>query len=295
MLMMTNFKGTGDKLTSEGLQRATLLCGCTERDLAAVIHVEASGSGFDLQLRPKMLFEPHIFYTLLKTRKPALLPEAVSQGVAYPSYGDKPYPKDSYSVLFKALKIDQDLALQSASWGLGQELGENYRQCGFVDAQAMVEAFMTGEDAQLLGMARFLSSTGLNEKLSKHDWAGFARGYNGPSYKSTRYDVRLAEAYEKGSAVHLTLDPSKDWGIDTRNTAIASMHLKKAMTRQTSAGVAATTAVAGGAGLYHYHALVWADWLFGALIAGGLLAAFIAAVMSKVRTNMSKTAMLGAK
>ena len=172
---------------------------------------------------------------------------------------------------------------------------KNYRQCGFVDAQAMVEAFMTGEDAQLLGMARFLVSTGLNEKLSKHDWAGFARGYNGPSYKSTRYDVRLAEAYEKGSAVHLTLDPSKDWGIDTRNTAIASMHLKKAMTRQTSAGVAATTAVAGGAGLYHYHALVWADWLFGALIAGGLLAAFIAAVMSKERTNMAKTAMLGAK
>ena len=33
--------------------------------------------------------------------------------------------------------------------------------------------------------------------LRSHDWARFARGYNGPNYRANNYDTRLASEYEK--------------------------------------------------------------------------------------------------
>ncbi|HET9994735.1 MAG TPA: N-acetylmuramidase domain-containing protein [Candidatus Acidoferrum sp.] len=46
------------------------------------------------------------------------------------------------------------------------------------------------------------SSPGLNfcnldTAMRSHDWANFARGYNGPNYAKNQYDVRLAAAYQK--------------------------------------------------------------------------------------------------
>jgi hypothetical protein len=35
--------------------------------------------------------------------------------------------------------------------------------------------------------------------LQSHDWAAFAKGYNGPGYAKNAYDVKLAEAYERFS------------------------------------------------------------------------------------------------
>lgn len=36
-------------------------------------------------------------------------------------------------------------------------------------------------------------------ELQRKDWAGFARGYNGPGYAKNRYDIKLANAYKKYS------------------------------------------------------------------------------------------------
>jgi hypothetical protein len=51
-------------------------------------------------------------------------------------------------------------------------------------------------------MASFIKNSGLADELQKKNWAGFARGYNGPSYSKNAYDVKLAQAYSKlsGSA-----------------------------------------------------------------------------------------------
>jgi hypothetical protein len=35
------------------------------------------------------------------------------------------------------------------------------------------------------------------EPLRRHDWAGFARKYNGPGFARNQYDLRLRAAYER--------------------------------------------------------------------------------------------------
>jgi hypothetical protein len=49
----------------------------------AVMLTESRGSGFDNDARPKMLFEPHIFYRLLAAHKVGALADAVSNDLAY--------------------------------------------------------------------------------------------------------------------------------------------------------------------------------------------------------------------
>jgi hypothetical protein len=46
-------------------------------------------------------------------------------------------------------------------------------------------------------MANFIKSAGLLDNLQEKDWAGFARGYNGPGYAKNSYDVKLELAYMK--------------------------------------------------------------------------------------------------
>jgi hypothetical protein len=79
-----------------------------------VLDVESRGSGFDAQGRPLILFEPHIFYALLGSSRQR--DEAMVHGLAYPRWGTRPYPRDSYPRLIEAIGIDETAALKSASW-----------------------------------------------------------------------------------------------------------------------------------------------------------------------------------
>lgn len=188
------FKGTGDRLTDAGITKAAAKIGCEEDALLAVLSVETGGRGFDASGRVKALFEPHRFYALLSGSKRAA---AVKAGLAYPKWGTKPYPKDSFARIDAASKIDPEAAMQATSWGLGQIMGSNFKAAGFPSARAMVEAFKTGEDLQLLGMAVFIVASGLAGALKRKDWKAFAKGYNGPGYATNRYDAKLAAAYAK--------------------------------------------------------------------------------------------------
>jgi hypothetical protein len=60
----------------------------------------------------------------------------------------------------------------------------------------MVQAMVRSEDAQLACMAGFLKANGLAEKLLNKDWTGFAR-LHGPSYWQNRYDIKLAEQFQR--------------------------------------------------------------------------------------------------
>src|SRR5690348_6259516 len=70
-------------------------------------------------------------------------------------------------------------------------MGMNYARAGFENVEDMVAAMSDSEDRQLSAMAAFLRRTGLAASLQAHDWASFARGYNGPNYAINRYDIRL--------------------------------------------------------------------------------------------------------
>jgi hypothetical protein len=187
-----DFVGKALKCSDHGVRAAAARIGCEEPVLRAVIAVETGGRGFDGRLRPMALFEPHVFYRLLNKEHRR---EAVKAGLAYQKWGTRPYPRDSYPRIAAACKIDEELALQATSWGLPQILGQNYRAAGFRCASEMVLAFSESEDVQLGAMARFIVANRLDAALVRKDWTTFARGYNGPSYKTLGYHSKLAGAY----------------------------------------------------------------------------------------------------
>ncbi|TIM47556.1 MAG: N-acetylmuramidase family protein [Mesorhizobium sp.] len=202
--MDMTFKGAARRLDDLDLPRLGASIGVGEDEIHAFLDVETSGHGFDARGRPVILFEPHVFYRNLAGAARAT---AVAAGLAYAKWGEKPYPRDSYPRLKAACAIDETAALRSASWGLGQVLGENFRAAGFLTVQAMVEAMMADEALQLAAAVNFIAANRLDGKLRKHDWAGFARGYNGASYAKNAYDIRLAEAFRKWSGIRDTPPP----------------------------------------------------------------------------------------
>lgn len=189
------FKGRAKRLDDLDLPKIGRLIGVGEDEIHAILEVESRGSGFDAAGRPVILFEPHIFWRMLGAG--AKRDDAARKGLAYPKWGSKPYPKDSYPRLREALKIDEAAALKSCSWGLGQILGSNFKAAGYSSVQEMVAAFCDDEEEHLAAMVRFIISVGLADAVRRHDWARFARGYNGPGYAANRYDTRLATAFAK--------------------------------------------------------------------------------------------------
>lgn len=122
-----DFKGKAKRIDDEDLPRVGATIGVGEDEIHAVLDVEARGSGFDRQGRPKMLFEPHIFHRMLKGEERE---KAINLALAYPRW-KRSYPKDSYPRLKEAMKINPEAALKSASWGLGQVMGFNHGAAGF--------------------------------------------------------------------------------------------------------------------------------------------------------------------
>ena len=68
---------------------------------------------------------------------------------------------------------------------------------GYDNVQDMVNDAMESELNQLRQMAAFIKAAGLLDELQNKNWAGFAKGYNGPQYEKNQYDVKLADAYAK--------------------------------------------------------------------------------------------------
>lgn len=194
-----NFVGTATPMQVGDIDATAEFLDIEPAALRAVLSVETGGFGFDKSKRPKALFERHYFYKMLKD-KPDALKQAVDASLAYPKWGEKPYPKGSdavYAEIDAAVAIDMDAALRSVSWGLGQIMGNNYKLAGCSSAQELVEQAMESEVNQLKHMANFIKSANLLDELQRRDWAGFAKGYNGPAYAQNKYDTKLEEAYNK--------------------------------------------------------------------------------------------------
>ncbi|GGC70994.1 N-acetylmuramidase domain-containing protein [Chelatococcus reniformis] len=203
------FVGSATKLADIDLPRLGSLIGVGEDEIHAVLDVESRGSGFDAQKRPRILFEPHVFYRNLSgSRRDA----AVKAGLAAKSWGAIPYGGESaqYGRLERAIAIDETAALKSASYGLGQILGENFVVAGYDSPQEMVEDMVNGGEAAHLGaMVNFIKANNLDDELRTHNWAGFARGYNGSGYAKNGYHTKLAAAYAKWARI-----PDTPWQPD---------------------------------------------------------------------------------
>jgi len=198
---MSPFSGAALPLNPGDLHTAALALGCDVGAVQAVLTVETGGEGGflpDGSGRPRILFEAEVFSRLTAGRFDATHPDISS-----------PVPNQSlyeggaaeYDRLAEAVTLDRGAALQAASWGLFQVLGENYGICGFADVAGFVAAMAAGEGEQLAAFTAYCRSArdGLPAALAAHDWATFAYGYNGPGYAANGYDVRLAAAYARAT------------------------------------------------------------------------------------------------
>jgi hypothetical protein len=200
---MSDFIG-GTPLSTGGCDAAQAAVRIPPAALWAVISTETSGAGFLPDRRPKILFERHIFSRLTGGRYDGRAPDISAPSIG--GYG--PSGAHQYQRLRAAMQLDEEAALQSASWGLGQILGANFTAAGHADVRAMVDAFVQSEDAQLLGMVRFIQASGMDGALRERDWAGFARRYNGPDYAAHHYDdhlLRFYQQYSDGPSPNLTI------------------------------------------------------------------------------------------
>ncbi|TGT72894.1 N-acetylmuramidase family protein [bacterium M00.F.Ca.ET.159.01.1.1] len=194
--MDTSFKGVVARLSDIDLPRIGYGIGVGEDEVHAFLDVETAGGGYDDEGRPKILFEPAKFYAHLSGAARA---QAVAAGLAAPKWGDIPYGPQSgqYPTLIRAIAVDETAALMSASWGIGQVLGENFGAAGYDSVQAMVADMVNGgEAAQLQAAVNFIKANHLDDELRNHQWAAFARGYNGPGYAKNAYDTKLAARFK---------------------------------------------------------------------------------------------------
>lgn len=196
------------KIPWTDIERTATQLGIEPCALHAVIEVEANGDGFLSDGRPKILFEPHVFWRELVKRhynpEGLLKREDVRKAhgdisdILYKKQGTRPYGSYSaqWGYLKRARAINEDAALCSASWGAFQIMGNNYEVCGFDTIQEFVSVMSDGYAGQLEALGSFLRANNLIRPLKAHDWTVFARGYNGPGYAKNKYDTQLRQAYE---------------------------------------------------------------------------------------------------
>lgn len=169
--------------------------------IKAVLEVETGGrGGFIAVDKPIILFEGHIFWRQLKNR--GISPAKYQKGnedILYPKW-TKAYYKGGvkeYDRLERARLIHREAADSSASWGLAQIMGFNYRVCGCKSVEEFVGMMSENEGQQLELFSRFIKNNRWDVYLRNLDWKGFARHYNGAGYEQNQYDKRLERAYAK--------------------------------------------------------------------------------------------------
>ncbi|MED5619871.1 TIGR02594 family protein [Ideonella sp. BN130291] len=164
--------------------------------IKAVAEVEASGSGFLPSGKPKILFEAHVFAQKTGGRYNASHPNISSPHWNRALYGAG--GEHQWQRFEQAYKLDPQAAMQSASWGRFQIMGFNHKAAGFNDVQSFVNAMKRSEGEQLKAFASFIESNpSMHRALKNHDWAAFARAYNGAGYAQNHYDTKIAAAYQR--------------------------------------------------------------------------------------------------
>lgn len=194
-MTITDFRGAAQALTDAGMSAACRVMQVTPVDVWTVLAVETKGTGYLDDGRPRILFERHKFSQRTGHRYDEMHPDISNR---HP--GGYVGGAGEYHRLQDAMALDRRAALESASWGIGQVMGFNAGLVGCSSVEILVTQAMTSEDEQIMHMARFICACGLDSALQRHDWAAFARGYNGADYAKNKYDAKLRQQHAKWSA-----------------------------------------------------------------------------------------------
>ncbi|WP_026969075.1 N-acetylmuramidase domain-containing protein [Algoriphagus terrigena] len=174
----------------------------------AVNEVESSGKGFFVDGRPKILFEGHVFWDQLKKAEidPTTLSNASNADVLYKKWTKSHYVGGTreYDRMEKAAGLAADprvraAALASASWGSYQIMGYHAAKLRYASVQEFVDQMYVHERNQLEAFGRYITEFGCIAALRSKNWAAFAKCYNGSGYAANKYDIKMANAYQKFS------------------------------------------------------------------------------------------------
>lgn len=165
-----------------------------------ILELDGPGGFIDGGVLPKILFEAHLFSRATSGRYDKSHPN-----ISAPSWNRALYVggQAEYQRLHTAMLLDEDAALKSTSWGLGQILGANFKAAGYKNVQAYCEAMKASERNQLFAFVNFIRNTpGLLAKYRQISadpaaCAAFASAYNGPAYATHNYHGRIAQAYQR--------------------------------------------------------------------------------------------------
>lgn len=186
-----DFVGAATKLTPGYIEKKAAELGLAPDELYALVYTEAAGAGFLASGKPKILYEAHIF-----GRMTGHIFDGTHPNVSAPAWDRSLYGvsgEHQYERLAEAMSLNELAALQSASWGMPQILGENFHQAGYDNVTAFVEDMKVSEDYQIDALAAFCqNSDGLIDALKTKDWPTVARIYNGPG-QIEFYAAKLAE------------------------------------------------------------------------------------------------------
>lgn len=173
--------------------------GCDPAAIKAVAIVESNGSPFNEDRSLKMLFEGHVFWRQLT--KAGINPSDHVTGnhdILFKNWQRDKYlgGELEYKRLEKALKIDKECALKSASWGAFQIMGYHAEALGFPDVFSFVFHLDTGIEANFDVFSRFINKDArLVKALKELDFEKFKHIYNGPG--KNNYAERMNKTYNK--------------------------------------------------------------------------------------------------
>jgi len=209
-------------LTTTDFCRAAKRLRCDVAAIKAVASIESAGNGFYNDGFPVILFERHLFRKLTQGRYNATYPEISGSAGGYGKGGANQIRKFN-----QAFALNPDAAMKACSWGKFQILGMNHAVCGYKTVGAFVDAMKESEGKQLDAFVSFVIGNKLDGHLRNHDWARFARGYNGSAYAKHGYDIKIGRAYVRFAKE----------GIDCSNLVASDSHSQVPPTETTTVEV----------------------------------------------------------
>jgi len=211
---VTLLGGHPDKraLTQADVECAAEMLGCQVAAIQAVISVESPRGGFLPDGRPVILFERHIMYRRLKDA--GIDPEpyvAARPDIVNPKPGGYLGGTAEYTRLAAAKQINESIALESASWGRFQIMGEHWQALGYPSVQAFASQQAISENVQVGDFVQFIRlDREMHKALCALDWPAFAARYNGPNYAINHYAARLAQAFTAHGGVDAPITPEAE-------------------------------------------------------------------------------------
>lgn len=164
-----------------------------------ILDLDGEGGFLDGPDLPKILFEAHLF-----SRKTGGKYDEDHPNISAPKWNRALYIGGQYEYgrLHKAMLLDEDAALESASVGLFQVLGENWKDLGYSSVQAFWAAQKRSEGDQLDAFVRYVIANRLADELAAGgktaaSWVPFVSRYNGPGYAANGYHTKAAAEFAR--------------------------------------------------------------------------------------------------